>query len=283
MTEFEAQGEVEQVGLEHEEAKKEEEGAGGGETEDRWEVPGRTRCKAILRTGRRCRLPTVRGTQVCHKHGGLTPRGIASPHFKHGRYSKYMPVGLAEAYRRAIHDPDLLILSSEIALLDARTLEILQRIRTGEGRRAWEELKAVAASARAARERGDNPELIRLLLQILDKVEDYTDSESDLWEEVYQLVEQRRRLVESERKRMVELKQFLTLDQAANLMNALAMVVKQNVSDPVALRRIADAFAGYFGFAGSTKALGRGDGEGRPFRAIAGEDTGGSDGLSDIL
>jgi hypothetical protein len=32
-------------------------------------------------------------TGRCHLHGGKTPAGIGSPHFKHGFYSKYVPEG----------------------------------------------------------------------------------------------------------------------------------------------------------------------------------------------
>lgn len=47
------------------------------------------KCGARRRgTDKLCQLPTMSGRRRCRLHGGLTPRGDASPHFKHGRYSK---------------------------------------------------------------------------------------------------------------------------------------------------------------------------------------------------
>lgn len=39
------------------------------------------------RTGQRCHKPAMIDRTVCQIHGGKTPRGVASPHFHHGRYS----------------------------------------------------------------------------------------------------------------------------------------------------------------------------------------------------
>ncbi len=39
------------------------------------------------RTGQRCCKPAMIDRTVCLLHGGKTPRGVASPHFRHGRYS----------------------------------------------------------------------------------------------------------------------------------------------------------------------------------------------------
>jgi hypothetical protein len=50
---------------------------------------GRRLCGAKCRgKNKRCRQPAMLNGR-CKLHGGLTPLGIASPHFKHGRRSKY--------------------------------------------------------------------------------------------------------------------------------------------------------------------------------------------------
>lgn len=61
-------------------------------------------------------------------HGGNAPKGIASPHFKHGKNSKYLnhlPAALAPHF-----DPDrpqLVELTEEIALIEATVIEALTR------------------------------------------------------------------------------------------------------------------------------------------------------------
>ena len=51
------------------------------------------------------------------------------------------------------------------------------------------------------------------------------------WADIFTAVEQRRRLVESERKRMVEQQQYVTAEQAMLLVSALIDVVTKHVRD----------------------------------------------------
>jgi hypothetical protein len=53
---------------------------------------------------------------------------VASPSWKDGRYSRYVPAGLREAWRRAAADPELTSLRSELQLLTCRVVELLGRI-----------------------------------------------------------------------------------------------------------------------------------------------------------
>ena len=84
------------------------------------------RCHAHSKqTGLPCRQPAVRGREVCRFHGGHQPRGIASPRWKGRGYSKDLPTRLADRFRKAMRDPNLLACTSEVALLDSRIGEIL--------------------------------------------------------------------------------------------------------------------------------------------------------------
>ena len=58
------------------------------------------------------------------------------------------------------------------------------------------------------------------------------------WPEIQTLIEQRRRLVESERKRLVELHQVVSADQAMLMVRSLIASVREHVSDPAILRAI---------------------------------------------
>jgi hypothetical protein len=50
-------------------------------------APNRPFCGAKNRQGAPCRRPPAVGRTRCRLHGGSTPRGWQSPHWKHGRYS----------------------------------------------------------------------------------------------------------------------------------------------------------------------------------------------------
>ena len=47
-----------------------------------------TTCGAKTRAGSPCRRAPATGRSRCRLHGGATPRGAASPHWRHGRYCR---------------------------------------------------------------------------------------------------------------------------------------------------------------------------------------------------
>ena len=67
-----------------------------------------SQCKAMSkRSGERCRKRSSKGLNVCSMHGGKSLRGVDSPRFKTGRYSKYLPDRLAEKAAGAAQCPTL--------------------------------------------------------------------------------------------------------------------------------------------------------------------------------
>src|SRR5579863_9488305 len=95
-----------------------------------WIPPSEDRqCAAhSKRSGSRCRKWAMRGHTVCRNHGALSPRGVASPAFKTGRYSRSLPARLVGRYQEAVADPELLSLRDDLALIDSRTSALLQRV-----------------------------------------------------------------------------------------------------------------------------------------------------------
>jgi hypothetical protein len=86
-------------------------------------------CQAKAKsTGDQCRRHAVTGRRVCRVHGGARSRGVASPHFKTGRYSCDLPAQLSERYRETLADTELLSLRDDIALVDARVTELLETL-----------------------------------------------------------------------------------------------------------------------------------------------------------
>ena len=65
----------------------------------------------------------------CRIHGGLSPKGTASARWKHGRYSRYLPKGIADAYKRAEAGPELLSLREDVAVLDALQADALRSMK----------------------------------------------------------------------------------------------------------------------------------------------------------
>lgn len=199
-----------------------------------------TICGARTRAGGRCKNP-VMASGRCRMHGGASLRGMASGTFKHGRFSKYLPVRLSSRYCQALADPELLKLQHEIALVDARLQDVLTRVDSGESGPAWDRaLKAFEAFQREMAQQ--NVPAVQDSLAELSLVlrRGYVDVEA--WKEIVDLVEQRRRLVDSVMKHQVQAQQVLTLDQAMTLIAALANSVREHVNDRDTLAKIQTEF-----------------------------------------
>lgn len=181
------------------------------------------------------------GMDVCYKHGGATPKGIASPHFKTGRWSKYMPAPLQESYERARNDKDNLQFNDDIALIDAMILANLPKLETRESGAAWSMIKKIIGDltlAFADEQYGKCVALMDVMTDIVNEQMLYYATE----QEVKSSLEQRRKLVESEQKRRINMQQFVESEDAMSIVTALLQSVKDNVSDVTTLNAIQSTF-----------------------------------------
>lgn len=182
------------------------------------------------RTGERCRRQATPGRTVCAIHGGKTPRGTASPHFRHGRYSKAAPVHIRQRYEDGLNDETLLALDHEIALLDSRTQDILSGLNGAAIGEMWLELRAAyQAMLEASRSQnfGAGQEAFETIGRII--TQGATDFES--WMQIGALVEQRRKLVDTETKRRIAAGQMLTAEEAMILVAQLEDTIQRRLGD----------------------------------------------------
>jgi len=167
-------------------------------------------------------------------HGGKTPRGIASPSFKHGRYSQDLPARLQESYRQALEDDQRLALEDEIAVVDARLRDLLARVDTGEAGLVWRRLQDTFADFTAANRANDREEMAAALNE-LGRLIGRGNADYAAWHEVNNMLALRMRLTESERKRIMEAQQFVTVDKlmvyTAAVSDAIKQAVTRNITD----------------------------------------------------
>ena len=196
-------------------------------------------CKAqSKRHGRRCRNAPMRGLEVCRMHGGKTPRGPASVHFKSGKYSKFLPSRLFAECAAAAQDPELLSRRRDIALTEARITDILQRVDTGESGALWRAAQAAMAKFALEQARG-HVEGMQLALATVQRLISSGADDYAAWQEIGALLEQRRRLCESEQRRLTLAHEVLTAEQATVLLGRVVDVISQHVRDRQALAAIA--------------------------------------------
>lgn len=209
---------------------------GASQVHERVATP-RKLCGAKTRSGGTCKHYALPNSTRCKYHGGMSPKGIASPHFKTGKYSKYMPERLLERYHDAVADPALLELDHEIALVDSRLADLLTRVDTAEAGKHWKDARKANDDIQRALNTDDYGGMLDASKQ-LERVLGDAVTDHEAWLEVSALLDQRRKLVESQRKRMIEQQQFVTVEQALLLVTAMIDSVKRNVRDRDALNAI---------------------------------------------
>lgn len=179
----------------------------------------------------------------CAVHGGKTPTGIAMPAFKTGRYSKYLPARLAGRYEQAVSDPELLALRDDIALLDTRIAQTVSALDTGESKEAWSSLFALwqqlDQDMSSLLDDGETPETMERTVAAIGETVRAGLSEGYVWSEIRGLLKERAALVAGEQKRLVDMQQYITSEQAMSFVGALMASVRRHVSDPAALTAIA--------------------------------------------
>jgi hypothetical protein len=200
------------------------------------------RCGAKNRNGAACHnwaLPSGR----CRMHGGKSLSGIASPRLSSGKYSTALPVRLAAKYEEARTDPDLLALREEVGLLDTRLLDLISRVDTGESGAIWEALQDAYADLQAAQRIKDATirgvklsEALGVIGELI--MRGHTDYAA--WNEIGQMLEARRKLVESERRRLVEMQQMVTTERAMVLLAAVVGIIKEHITDRAQLSAISN-------------------------------------------
>jgi hypothetical protein len=194
------------------------------------------------------------GSGRCWFHGGKTPSGPTSPHWKDGHRSKaareirsvlrsIRSPERRQAVEEALADPQLLELREEVAILRRFRDEALERLGTQESGAAWH---AAATAFRALRKAIQDvvvtPELTEAIAALDATIRDGAQHFAQE-QDVIALAHHRARLVESERQRLVQEQQVLTARGAETLMAMLEAAVRKHVSDPATLDAIGQELA----------------------------------------
>lgn len=201
-----------------------------GEAEG-WLYKSGRRCSArSKRTGEQCQRPAMKNRTVCMHHGGKSLTGRNNPRFTTGRYSKYLPKHLANGFDEAMGDERLLDLSANVALMDVRMNELLGKLNDNETMQAWNELGALLGPLSQAVKTGKREkaqELTEKLLIAWQAV--YEDA--GVWKEIYEVSELRRKLAESEKKRLVDMDLMVSADRLYLLVSFIQDIILRHVTD----------------------------------------------------
>jgi hypothetical protein len=209
--------------------------------------PPKKQCTANSkrRPGERCAAWAMRGKEVCYHHGGKSPIGAGSPHFRDGTRSKAGAIFTGDAlehYEVARTDDRYLELREDLAVLDTLLVEALKRARVGEGGGLWKELRRAWAHFRAvpaSEVDGTRAALTEVNRLIKDGVERYKAQEHALG-----ILERKRRTSETERRRILAQERTITQVQAMSFVAAMVALMREAVAGEENEREILGRFHG---------------------------------------
>jgi len=195
-------------------------------------------CGAERNDGFLCTASAMRNGK-CRKHGGRAGAGPATPYRPMSRHSKRIPKRMRDGYEASLRDPELLSARADIALMDARIGELTSRLSNKDNADRWKMLKANWDAFLYALTVGDDAEQKRCL-QMNGKLINGAMKYEALWDSLYQAIERRSSIAQREQKRVIEMREVLSLEQGVAFVNALTKIVMRHVVDPAIRRRIAD-------------------------------------------
>jgi hypothetical protein len=190
------------------------------------------RCGAKTRRGTECQQPAMPNGR-CRLHGGKIPSGIGSPHFKHGRYSDFMPERLLSGYARMVRDPELLNQRDEIALLDSMIFEVLKKLGSADSAQLWQQLREAWKSMEEGNRRG-GPEGLRQASEAIAMMGELIRRgahEYQQQEYVLNLMDRKRRFIESQSKREVQERMVLSYEDASLIFSEIGQAVREALLD----------------------------------------------------
>ena len=196
-------------------------------------------CGAKNRKGLPCSKPPIKGRTRCRLHGGRTPVGVSSVHFKTGRWSRYLPQALARLYESAESDPFSKSHGPDLNLLDAKIATLLQGIDQGNPGEQLARIQSIWVRFKRAKEKEQSETLDRCISEI-DRLLDGKDMSND-WQEIYQCMDLRRKTLEAEQKRLKDHQQMIPLEELLILTHFLSDSIKTAVlkhADPGSARTI---------------------------------------------
>lgn len=211
-------------------------------------------CKRIAKqSGKPCKKRAVPGFPVCRAHGAGTPAQGKPGFYSDPTYiekllemtdrrTSYLPDTLAERYNAATNDGELLALRGDLALIEVRLSQLLERVHTGESGDKWEEIREAIGRIRHCAVTGETASVI---VEVEKAFEIIDDSEKDaaVWKEIMDVLDHRKRLAEGEAQRLVRLNQMIAAEDAVKLIERLLDAVKTHVKDPHVYSAIAYEFA----------------------------------------
>jgi hypothetical protein len=171
----------------------------------------------------------------CRVHGGDEIHALQARREQRAlQRADALPARVRAAYVQALQDPELFNLRPDLATIEARIADLMTRVDFGEAGRIWQQAQTTFIQFQDAVAR-DDTQTMRVHLQTLGRLLAKGATDYTAWSEIIGLIEQRRRLIDTEMRRLEKMRQFLTAEEVHRLVDQIAELAKRVIKDPKVL------------------------------------------------
>lgn len=153
--------------------------------------------------------------------------GLASQGFD---LASYVPARYRERFFEATDSNDRLNNSQQISLIDLRISMLLERIDTAESGARWQECRAAMREFTVAMQSGE-PSQVSAALTALNASINRGVNDYHNWQEIFDSIEVRRRVTETEVRRIKAAEEFISTSEAFEIITLIAESVNRHVQD----------------------------------------------------
>lgn len=169
-------------------------------------------------------------------HGGTSRVGVESTAFRNGRraFRDRLPTRYLAAFEEAARDPNLISIRRQMALCDARQVELLSRFE--ESGATWAEVRDALFGVQ------NGTTDIATVIALVDRGE----ADRAAWDELTSLFETRRKLSSTEQRRIESMQAYMTAEEIGVAAGYCAAVLKEFIRDPADLRAAGQRMSEFF-------------------------------------
>ena len=174
----------------------------------------------------------------CRFHGGGTGMGIQNPNFKGRSLSRNLPTRLTQLAHLTNRDnrKEFLGYMDDIEMLDIRKLDLYQRLDNNDSKKTWNDLNKSMSRYRKYQNEFQSGKTSsgRKMLSEVNEIESLIvrgGKDYLIWQEIGTVMEQGRKLRESQIKKDEAEQNVITKDQAREIIASFLSIIKTRVKD----------------------------------------------------
>lgn len=188
-----------------------------------------------------CMSYPLKGRKYCRHHQYMGPSGPDHHNFIHGKYTPLLRRDLIYAYTNSIQAEDPFSMRDELGLIDARLSMLAQDLDLADGQGLKDqvfELKNWIHEMYGKNQVDGTAIDLNEVQDRLDRILANAENERKRWSEIYDVIDFRRKLVESEHRRMLDSQKMVTEKEFMTMIAFLLNIIKKHIHDQSLLNTI---------------------------------------------